>query len=252
MTVNSCDIRNDLSYSIGCSKTPRRGWSRPRHDTEEVSFDARRDYHKGRLTVGKNVPAERCECGCGRRANPGSRFIKGHSNLLRKKRRLEATVDHATGEITLTLHCPKCQTDKPLDAFPRKGNYRDGTKRYGYCRPCHSVYQRRQKLKRVFNISVEEYDAMLDAQGGVCAICERPPGKTRLAIDHEHKTGLIRGLVCPPCNHGLGYWADDIRRLDAAAQYLRTPPAVAALGAPRFGRKGKAPGGTNGGSPYPR
>jgi hypothetical protein len=66
---------------------------------------------------------------------------------------------------------------------------------------------RRWNLKNKFGITVEQYDAMLAAQGGLCALChrhERTKAK-RLAVDHDHATGAVRGLLCGPCNVVLGY-----------------------------------------------
>jgi hypothetical protein len=55
-------------------------------------------------------------------------------------------------------------------------------------------------------LSVEEYDAMLKAQGGGCAICGNPPKTRRLDVDHDHKTGKVRGLLCHRCNRALPNW----------------------------------------------
>lgn len=60
-------------------------------------------------------------------------------------------------------------------------------------------------LRQRYGITLADYDAMLKAQGGGCAICAKPPGKRRLAVDHDHKTGRIRGLLCSGCNTTLGW-----------------------------------------------
>lgn len=52
-----------------------------------------------------------------------------------------------------------------------------------------------------FGITPEQYDRMLADQNGVCAICERPPKNRRLAVDHDHDTGRVRGLLCWWCNN---------------------------------------------------
>jgi len=70
-------------------------------------------------------------------------------------------------------------------------------------------------------LSKEEYDAMLSRQGGACAICgNKPTGSERLAQDHDHVNGQVRGLLCRGCNTGLGQFAADPSRLRAAAEYL--------------------------------
>ncbi len=80
-------------------------------------------------------------------------------------------------------------------------------------------YQRHTERK--FGISRAEYDALLEAQGGVCAICKQPSvtGK-RLHVDHDHKTEIVRGILCHHCNSGLGQFFDSVERLNDAAAYL--------------------------------
>lgn len=75
--------------------------------------------------------------------------------------------------------------------------------------------------KRGINFTVEEFEAMLEEQGGVCAICGRD-GERTLHVDHDHKTGKVRGLLCDNCNHGLGKLGDDPDQLEAGAHYLRS------------------------------
>ena len=65
-------------------------------------------------------------------------------------------------------------------------------------------------------LSLKDYERMLDDQGGVCAGCFSPPGKMRLAIDHDHETGDVRWLLCNHCNSVLGFARDNpviLRRL---------------------------------------
>lgn len=76
-------------------------------------------------------------------------------------------------------------------------------------------------LQRTYGLTLEQYAAMVEAQGGVCAICGKPPpGKFPLCVDHDHDTGRIRGLLCNPCNSLMGRWGDDAEILMAAARYL--------------------------------
>jgi len=66
---------------------------------------------------------------------------------------------------------------------------------------------------------------MIDEQGGLCAICGKPAsGKghcSRLHVDHDHKTGAVRGMLCHRCNAGLGQFGDDSLVLEAALAYLK-------------------------------
>jgi len=72
-----------------------------------------------------------------------------------------------------------------------------------------------------YKIEAADYIAMFNRQGGACAICGQPPGKKPLSVDHNHKTGKVRGLLCHTCNTGLGMFTEDIGKLAAAVSYLR-------------------------------
>lgn len=79
---------------------------------------------------------------------------------------------------------------------------------------------------RKFGVTLDQYDALIEAQGGVCAICEGPPnGKDDVFhVDHDHQTGMLRGLLCHSCNTSLGHFRDDVVVLQRAIEYLAEPP----------------------------
>ena len=84
--------------------------------------------------------------------------------------------------------------------------------------------QRWGRKIRQFSVTPADYDARLKAQGGVCAICgleETQAMKKHLNIDHDHETGLNRGLLCNSCNVGLGHFQDSEILLRLAIAYLR-------------------------------
>ena len=85
-----------------------------------------------------------------------------------------------------------------------------------------------------------DYATILHHQGGKCAGCRLPPGRIRLAVDHCHKTGRIRGLLCWLCNRAIGVLRDNQATTMNLAQYLYSPPAPAALGHETFGLIGRA------------
>jgi hypothetical protein len=88
-------------------------------------------------------------------------------------------------------------------------------------------------LVATYGITAEDYWAIYEFQGGVCYICRRAKGtgRKKLSVDHCHKTGVVRGLVCGPCNRDvLGHLRDDTAALQRAIDYLTSPPAVAVLG----------------------
>lgn len=115
--------------------------------------------------------------------------------------------------------CYKCGLLKPISAFTKNRTLADG--HCSRCRICvNKEYKRdwylknklsctKSTLKRLYNLTLEKYKIMLKAQNGVCAICEgvNPSGKL-LAVDHNHKTGIIRGLLCSRCNTRLAVLDD--------------------------------------------
>lgn len=64
-------------------------------------------------------------------------------------------------------------------------------------------YRRAWNLARRYRITIEDYERLLESQGGVCAICKTPPRSYRLAVDHCHDSGAVRGLLCVSCNSKL-------------------------------------------------
>ena len=78
------------------------------------------------------------------------------------------------------------------------------------------------RLRRLYDISAADYEYLLAFQGGGCALCGRPPGRVRLAVDHDHKTGFVRGLLCMNCNRAIREWMTR-EWLENAAVYLTTP-----------------------------
>jgi hypothetical protein len=112
---------------------------------------------------------------------------------------------------------------KPKHDFMTSGGRRSYAKeRYA----SDKLFYRRAELRRKFGLSLEDYNAMLEEQGGVCAICAQPETAIRqgrvlpLAVDHNHKTGALRGLLCTACNIGIGSLAESTERLNAAIAYL--------------------------------
>lgn len=87
--------------------------------------------------------------------------------------------------------------------------------------------QRRNLLRSVYGISPDQFDAMLNSQDNRCAICKSTePSGIYWHIDHNHATNTVRGILCAPCNSGLGSFRDDPERLIAAINYLRMHSAV--------------------------
>jgi len=152
--------------------------------------------------------------------------------------------------------CTNCHKEKSFDDFRRASKVKDGHQ--AECKECRSekdkpyreqnklkareyrrthkkiiAEQRKrrylanlekhkdQQLKRAFGITLEEYDALLLKQKGVCMICGKPESKRKLSVDHDHKTGRVRGLLCNHCNRLLGDAYDNIKILQSAISYLQ-------------------------------
>lgn len=132
--------------------------------------------------------------------------------------------------------CTKCLKKLPQSEF---SFYTKENRFASKCRNCKSLYQksyykqnlnlyRSRKLRINFNISLETYENIYKDQLGVCAICKKNNlSGMRLAVDHDHKTGTIRGLLCLKCNRGLGCFEDQDELLVAAAKYLEKSRANA-------------------------
>ena len=81
-------------------------------------------------------------------------------------------------------------------------------------------YARTRHLRDNYGLDPDLYDAMVFCQDGKCAICKRTDHRRRLDIDHDHKTGKVRGLLCEKCNKMLGQARDNRDTLMAGAEYL--------------------------------
>ncbi|UVK63353.1 endonuclease VII [Mycobacterium phage Shygu2] len=90
-----------------------------------------------------------------------------------------------------------------------------------------------QRWMDVYGITADEYWAIYEHQGGYCYICRRANGKRkRLSVDHDHATGIVRGLLCTACNRNvLGHLRDSQEAAQRIIDYLDDPPAVQAIGA---------------------
>lgn len=98
-------------------------------------------------------------------------------------------------------------------------------------RKSNPMWHRKANLKRDFGMSLEQYQALFVEQGGVCGCCRQPETSERdgkrkwLAVDHCHRTGEFRGLLCASCNRMIGYAKDDVKILRSAGAYLEAHAA---------------------------
>lgn len=86
----------------------------------------------------------------------------------------------------------------------------------------HSSRYRDSIFRRRYGITIDQYNELADKQNGVCAICQETcKSGRRLAVDHCHATGKIRGLLCMDCNRSIGGLKDSIELLEKAVSYLK-------------------------------
>jgi hypothetical protein len=141
-------------------------------------------------------------------------------------------------EFIRTKRCIGCRKYFGLSHFNKDKNRKSGLNQY--CRDCSRLNVRRsyQKtggrcnrdscFKRRYGITLEQYEAMHEAQRGLCAICGKPETEIRrnnkvclLSVDHDHRTGEVRKLLCCKCNQAVGSFKDSPDLCERAAVYLR-------------------------------
>jgi hypothetical protein len=115
--------------------------------------------------------------------------------------------------------CLGCGTDLPHAKFHCSPSGTLATR----CDPCRVAHNHARRLAKLYKLSPADVSTMLAAQEYGCAICGAAP-EDGPKVDHDHATGRVRGLLCGPCNTGLGLFGDDPGRLRAAAAYLETTP----------------------------
>lgn len=121
--------------------------------------------------------------------------------------------------------CRTCRTIKPLGEWSRNAHASDGFQTR--CKPCTSAHARRKYFEKAYGLTEEAVEAMRVAQGGLCAICR---SALAVHVDHDHRTGEVRGMCCFSCNAALGHFKDDPAVLRRAVGYLEgrlTPSARA-------------------------
>lgn len=145
--------------------------------------------------------------------------------------------------------CTKCGQTQPLDHFYKAaGNEyrckvcqaayqrewaRQRKARLGFVKHRHPDRERQYRFRKRYGLTAATYAALLAAQGNMCALCRRRPP---VEVDHDHATGVVRGLLCAPCNHGLGLLGDTPEALHRAITYLAgtalTPSSSTSTAAP--------------------
>ena len=146
--------------------------------------------------------------------------------------------------------CSNCKEKKELVMFSKNKHTKDGLNTW--CKACNAIlakswrkvesnkervkqwrsnniekctaHARKSNLNIKYNMSIKEYNVLLEAQNNKCLLCSKSPednGKA-LSVDHDHQTGKIRGLLCDNCNKGIGFLKENIETLKNAIRYLET------------------------------
>jgi hypothetical protein len=146
--------------------------------------------------------------------------------------------------------CSRCQTTKPFTQFFKGRINKNQTQGYGSkCKDCVREYQlelyhklsldkkrerkeksaqalgkdyfKRYKLNRHYNISLEDYNKMYEEQNGKCYLCEKDIAGREVKVDHNHKTGKVRKLLCHNCNTSLGLLKEDVKLFEKCINYIK-------------------------------
>lgn len=136
--------------------------------------------------------------------------------------------------------CCKCNQFKPLSDFGKNKPTKDGLNKR--CKPCHKeasnksykrdieTHKKRMRLQGIrmywpdlsLKDAIKAYEDLKASQNNTCPIClnNLDASEKRAHIDHDHKTGQVRGILCNNCNRGIGYLKDNTESLDRAKAYL--------------------------------
>lgn len=175
---------------------------------------------------------------------------KVKADAVKAKRRLEKQrlLLEETGLSEIPDGMKQCRACRKVKArsefYLRKASSKHGKDTHRiWCKDCeasgnkssrtrNSRYRKQYMLKEKYGITVEDYNDLLSKQEGRCAICRRLPIEDPmghdLAVDHDHETGRIRGLLCRHCNIGIGKLGDNISGLELALAYLRKHESASA------------------------
>ena len=143
------------------------------------------------------------------------------------KRRQEDPVRGPKLKEWFREHRMKKWREDPVYRENHRKQQRDAARKRAESNPeAWSEFTHGRHLRHTYSLSPADYRSMLEAQCGLCAICNQPERTTakgkprRMSVDHCHDTGRVRGLLCNSCNRGLGNLGDSVENLRRATKYL--------------------------------
>ncbi len=162
-----------------------------------------------------------------RRADP-----EKNARIIEQRKRVQATPEYKKAQKQ-RLKKWKAQKAAHVQSYQRQWREKnvDAVRAYnaeymkGYAQTEGYLVSRTKRRFKTYNITAFDFNAMWESQNGCCAICQiklQPRGRSKnsAAIDHNHKTREMRGILCRGCNHGIGMLGDNPSTLIAAAEYL--------------------------------
>lgn len=235
-------IATQTSSKYGCKKGEPRRFIHGHHSCTVRSFSAENLIDKTNLPF----PYGDCQCGCGETTGLATSsdyrlgykkgdpllFVPGHQTVRR------------SSPLNLKKFCKRCQHEKNRTDFLANKRYPDGLTIN--CRDCTYAVKREYMAKsperylaiakksnlRKFGLSLDAYNSLYQLQEGRCAICDNTEpildknGNPHcLAVDHDHVTGQVRGLLCRNCNWAIGHFKDNPDLLMKASLYLQATPS---------------------------
>lgn len=175
-----------------------------------------------------------CKKGCGYPALKARQFCQWHA-LMRLSSDEQAAA--ANDRLAVVQASPRYENRPrvPKEQWPEGERWCAGCQSFvplfytsgSRCKACASMAAHAARVEKVYGITPEEYKRIFQGvQGGRCGICGAIPRSVRFAVDHDHQTGEVRGVLCKRCNHDLlGGGHDDVELLWKAIAYLLYPPA---------------------------
>ena len=118
--------------------------------------------------------------------------------------------------------CSKCGEHKSFEEFGLRIS-RGKESWHGVCKDCRYEHNRNNRYIKLFGITIDDYNNMFSEQEGKCGICGKHQVELsrRLAVDHDHETMEVRGLLCTDCNVSIGKLGDNIEGVENALNYLK-------------------------------